>query len=201
MSSQANAMITPPGSVVTDVVTRAAGGDREAFASLYNEHRGEVFLFLVRRTGDRLLAEDLASETFVRALHRIETFSADRSSGRIGAWLCVIAQNLVADHFKAPQRQREVLVDDLPVPAEQSWSAEAAAMRQLDIEMAAETVTAAMATLTAYQRDCLRMRFLEGLSVSETAARLGKGAGAVRTLQFRAVATMRAVLAAEAVAA
>ena len=54
-----------------------------------------------------------------------------------------------------------------------------------------------MRTLNTAQRECIVLRYFEGLSVPETAARLGKGIGATKTLQYRATQNMRAELAAE----
>ncbi|MFF9312204.1 sigma-70 family RNA polymerase sigma factor [Streptomyces sp. NPDC014748] len=192
MKHQATALISPPGGEVTDLATRAAGGDREAFAALYNEHRDVVYLFIARRTGDRLLAEDLTSETFIRALRRIDTFSADRSSGRVGAWLVTIARNLISDHFKSARVQRELLVSDIHDDAVATVrSAETVALRNADYAELVGDLKAAMDALNSYQRATVRMRFLEGLSGPETAARLGKTSMAVKMAQHRAMAVMQ----------
>lgn len=67
-----------------------------------------MFRFVVVRVGgDRPLAEDITSETFLRALRGI---SSARDQGRdVGAWLHVIARNLVADHVKSSRYRRESL--------------------------------------------------------------------------------------------
>ncbi len=59
----------------TSVVDRARSGDREAFGELYAAHRAVVYRFVHRRTGDHALAEDLTSETFLRALAAIRKFT------------------------------------------------------------------------------------------------------------------------------
>jgi len=200
VSQQVNVKIRA-GGAEPELVARARAGDREAFAALYTEHRKDVYRFLVRRTGDRRLAEDLTQEVFLRALRRIETFSGRRTGGGFGAWLAVIARNLHLDHLKLSRVQREVPVAEMADGDARDRSAEASALRELDIAEAAETVTAAMAVLTPYQRECVRLRYFEDLSVPETAARLGKGIGATKTLQFRAMRLMQSALASEEVAA
>ncbi|MGX1223186.1 RNA polymerase sigma factor [Streptomyces ambofaciens] len=200
MSSQANPKISPPGGVDAGLVARAVAGDREAFGALYNEHRDEVFAYLYKRTRNRALAEDLTQDVFLRALRRLETFSAPRASGFAG-WLAVIARNIYLDHVKLARTRLEVPVGEMSDGDERDRSAESSALRELDIAEATETVTTALMALTPYQRECVQLRFLAGLSVPETASRLGKGIGATKTVQFRALRIMRSALTETAVAA
>jgi RNA polymerase sigma-70 factor (ECF subfamily) len=184
-----------------ELVAQACGGDRTAFGALYTRHYDDVFGFLYNRTrGDRQLAEDLTQDVFLRALRRLETFNSPRSSGFAG-WLMVIARNIYLDHVKLARTRLETPVAEMADGDRRDRSAEASALRELDIAEAAETVEAALAELTPYQRECVRLRFLEDLSVPETAARLGKGIGATKTVQFRALQQMRSNLTATAVAA
>ncbi|WP_328425933.1 RNA polymerase sigma factor [Streptomyces sp. NBC_00443] len=194
MSHQASAKISPPGGAVSELVARAAAGDRDAFGTLYNEHRAEVFAFLHKRTRDRSLAEDLTQDVFVRALGRLSTFTATRGAGFAG-WLAVIARNIYLDYVKSARSRLEVSVAEMYDGDVRDRSAEASALRELDIAEASATVTAAMQGLTAYQRKCVALRYIDELSVPEVAARLGKGEGAVKTLTFRAMTTMRQTLA------
>ncbi|MDX3831339.1 RNA polymerase sigma factor [Streptomyces europaeiscabiei] len=193
MSTQVNGMIMAGGALESELVARARAGDRTAFAALYTAHRDTVYAFLYNRTRDRNLAEDLTQDVFVRALRRLETFTAPRSAGFAG-WLSVIARNIHLDHVKLARTRLEVPVAEMADSDERDRSAEAYALRELDIAEAVETVTAAMRNLTPYQRQCLELRFLEGLTGPETAARLGKDIGAVKTLQFRAMSIMRQTL-------
>ncbi|MFF5984368.1 RNA polymerase sigma factor [Streptomyces olindensis] len=198
MSHKINGKVRAGGA---ELVAQACAGDRSAFAALYLQHYDDVFGFLYNRTrGDRHLAEDLTQEVFLRALRRLETFNAPRSSGFTG-WLMVIARNIHLDHVKSARARLEVTVGEMADGDNRDRSAELSALRELDIAEASESVAAALSVLTPYQRECIELRFLEGLSVPETAARLGKGIGATKTVQFRALQQMRSTLTAEAVAA
>ncbi|MFD4787858.1 RNA polymerase sigma factor [Streptomyces sp. NPDC058459] len=199
MSSQANATIITP-EAVTELAALAALGDRDAFATLYNGLQPLVFSYLVKRTRHRPTAEDLTSETFARALAGIHRFSERPASGGYLGWLYTIARNLHVDHVKRAATRMEI-----PLVMEQGVidvdrSAEASALRHLDAIDAAETVEWAMRHLTVPQRECMRLLVAE-LPLAEVAARLGKGIGAVKTLQYRAVANMRSALTTEDVAA
>ena len=194
MSAQANAKISTTGGPTAALVARAAAGDRDAFAALYNEHRPEVYRFLVVRTRNRHLAEDLTSETFLRALRRIETFHT-REGGTFAGWLVTIARNILTDHHKAGRTRLEVLAADFFEADERVGSAERDALSDLEAVEAAQTVAVAMAALNPYQRECIQARFLDELTLPEAVARLGRADGAVKTLTHRSLLTMRRALA------
>ena len=93
------------------LVERAQAGDAEAFGLIYDRYVDTVFRFIYFRVGNRPLAEDLTSDTFLRALKRIGSFTWQ---GRdLGAWLVTIARNLVADHFKSGRYRLEVTTGDV----------------------------------------------------------------------------------------
>src|SRR5215468_12431205 len=95
------------------LVHAAQRGDALAFGELYNRYVESVYRYVLFRVGDRSWAEDLTSETFVRALRRISSVSYQ---GRdVGAWFITIARNLVLDHVKSSRFRLEVAtaeVDD-----------------------------------------------------------------------------------------
>lgn len=170
------------------LVEAAAGGDREAFGRIYEQYVGEVFRFVVVRVGDRSLAEDLTSETFLRALRSISTV---RYQGRgIGAWLITIARNLIRDHVKSSRYRLDSVTAEVPEPGVVGEGPEGVVI--------ARSVTAqllrAVAGLDRGQRDCVVLRFWVGLSVTDTATVMGRTPYAVRMLQHRAVRRLARLL-------
>lgn len=176
------------------LVDRARTGDREAFATIYNETRSEVFRFIAGRVADRQLAEDLTSDTYLRALTRIDSFTWRGTS--IAAWLVTIARRLIVDHFKSSRVRREQLTGEFFEHDTTDRSAEEYALRDLDVVDARATVQAAVAVLCPGQRRCVELRFLQELSVAETAAAMGSSVGAAKTLQYRAMDNLRMAVAA-----
>ncbi|MFJ8992671.1 RNA polymerase sigma factor [Streptomyces sp. NPDC102279] len=202
MSSQANAKISAAGGHATAaLVARAAAGDRDAFATIYNEHQADVYRFLHHRTRNRELAQDLTQETFVRALRRIDSFSERPLTGGVGGWLVTIARNLHLDHVKTSRVRLEVTVAEFYEWGESVDSAELGALRDLAAIDAVDAIQSAMAALTPHQRRCVQLRYLQELSIDETSVELGRPRGAIKTLTFRAIANMRRALADTAVAA
>ena len=163
------------------LVDLARGGDKEAFGQLYDHYHVAVFRFLYYRTRSTQLAEDLTSETFFRALRSMSSF---RWQGKdFGAWLMTIARNLCTDHFKAGRTRLELTTEDMSAHDDTTESPEAEVLASLTNEL----LMKALQKLPTEQRDCLVMRFLQGLSISETAQALDRSDGAVKQLQLRGV--------------
>jgi RNA polymerase sigma-70 factor, ECF subfamily len=164
------------------LVELARGGDADAFGLLFDHYHGSVYRFLFHRTRSTTLAEDLTSETFFRALRSMSNF---RWQGKdFGAWLMTIARNLCTDHFKAGRTRLEMTTEDMGLHDDSTTEGpEDAVLTSLTNEVLLEALT----ELPSEQRDCLVMRFLQGMSISETAAVLGRSDGAVKQLQLRGV--------------
>jgi RNA polymerase sigma-70 factor, ECF subfamily len=163
------------------LVELARGGDKEAFGQLYDHYQASVFRFLFYRTRSRQLAEDLTSETFFRALRSMSSF---RWQGKdFGAWLMTIARNLCTDHFKAGRTRLELPSEDMSDHDGAAEGPETAVLAALTNEL----LMKALRELPDEQRDCLIMRFLQGMSIAETAEVLDRSTGAIKQLQLRAV--------------
>ena len=163
------------------LVELARTGDAEAFGMLYDHYHVSVYRFLYYRVGSVALAEDLASESFFRALRCRGSF---RGQGKdFGAWLMTIARNLTADHFKSGRNRLEMTTEDMGAHDAPTDGPETSVLAQLTNE----ALLSALTELPAEQQECLIMRFLQGLSIAETAKVLGRSDGAVKQLQLRGV--------------
>ena len=163
------------------LVELARQGDAEAFGLLYDHYQGSVYRFLFYRTRSSTLAEDLTSETFFRALRNMQNF---RWQGKdFGAWLMTIARNLATDHFKAGRTRLELATEDMGLHDDATEGPESMVLAGLTNEILLRALT----ELPPEQKDCLVMRFLQGMSIAETAAVLGRSDGAVKQLQLRGV--------------
>ncbi|QKW08348.1 sigma-70 family RNA polymerase sigma factor [Streptomyces sp. NA04227] len=171
-----------------ELVERAQSGETEAFGRLYDQYSDTVYRYIYYRVGGKATAEDLTSETFLRALRRIGTFTYQ---GRdFGAWLVTIARNLVADHFKSSRFRLEVTTGEMLDANEVERSPEESVLESLSNAALLEAVR----RLNPQQQECVTLRFLQGLSVAETARVMGKNEGAIKTLQYRAVRTLARLL-------
>jgi RNA polymerase sigma-70 factor, ECF subfamily len=173
------------------LVQLAQDGDGEAFGQLYDAYSDTVYRYIYYRVSQKPLAEDLTSETFLRALRRISTFTWQ---GRdFGAWLVTIARNLVADHFKSSRYRLEVPTGEMLDSDQTEASPEDSVLAYLSNKALLDAVC----QLNSQQQECVTLRFLHGLSVAETAKIMGKNDGAIKTLQYRAIRTLARLLPAD----
>jgi RNA polymerase sigma-70 factor (ECF subfamily) len=174
-----------------DLVHAAQQGDTSAFAKLYDRYVDMVFRYVLFRVGDRELAEDVTSETFLRALRRIGSVSYQ---GRdVGAWFVTIARNLVLDHVKSSRFRLEVATAEV----DDSQRVEHGPEQQVLARVTTEALLACVEQLGDDQRECVALRFLHGLSVAETAEIMHRNEGAVKALQHRAVRRLAQLLPSE----
>ena len=170
------------------LVELARGGDCEAFGALYDHYHVAVYRFVYYRVGSVALAEDLTSETFFRALRSMSSF---RWQGKdFGAWLMTIARNLTTDHFKAGRTRLELATEDMSPHDGATEGPETSVLASLTNE----ALLSALTELPHEQQECLVMRFLQGLSIAETARVLGRSDGAVKQLQLRGVRNLAKLL-------
>ncbi|MFF3857135.1 RNA polymerase sigma factor [Micromonospora sp. NPDC002575] len=179
---------------VSALVARAQTGDAEAFGLVYDRYVDQVFRFVYRRVLDRQVAEDLTSETFLRALRNINSFR--RPGGDFGAWVTTIARNLTLNWQQSHQR-RERPVAELrdAAPVDRVPSPEAAVVDALT----REALVTAIEQLNPVQRQCITLRYLRELSIEETAQALGKTPAAIKSAQYKALRALRGLLSATAV--
>ncbi|MGY1721649.1 sigma-70 family RNA polymerase sigma factor [Blastococcus sp. SYSU DS0533] len=173
---------------VWELVRRTQAGDAEAFGRLYDHYVTLVHRYAYHRVGDRATAEDVTSETFVRALRRIDSLSFQ---GRdVGAWLVTIARNIIRDQVKSSRFRLEVSTADMRDADRATDGPEDAVLQHLTNEQ----LLACVRQLGSEQQECIVLRFLHGLSVSETAEIMGKKDGAIKALQHRAVRRLASLL-------
>ena len=174
--------------IAMGLVQRAQAGDAEAFGELYDRYVDQVYRYIAYRVGSTQLAEDLCSETFLRALRRIGSFTWQ---GRdVGAWFVTIARNLIADHYKSGRYRMELTTDDVSASAPALDGPEAEVLESMQNKVLLEAIK----KLNAEQQECVVLRFLQSLSVAETAAIMGKNEGAIKALQYRAIRTLGRLL-------
>jgi RNA polymerase sigma-70 factor, ECF subfamily len=187
------AQLAPPEgdtAITHALVERAQTGDAEAFGELYDRYVDLVYRYIYYRVGTSQLAEDLTSETFLRALRRISSFTWQ---GRdVGAWFVTIARNLIADHYKSGRYRLEMTTDDIVETG--SRMVEDGPENAVLESMQNKVLLEAVKQLNAEQQECIVLRFLQGMSVAETAQAMGKNDGAIKALQYRAIRSLGRLL-------
>jgi RNA polymerase sigma-70 factor (ECF subfamily) len=174
-----------------DAIRRVQAGDGEAFGLIFDCYHTLIFRFIFFRVRHQQLAEDITSDTFLRALRKINGF---RWQGRDpGAWLFTIARNLIADHFKRAATRYEVFEESSDAGAVDSDTSsqpeDALVERYTNKEL-----FNALTLLTPDQREVIILRVLQGISVGDTAKLIGKNPQAVKALTHRGLQALKRFL-------
>lgn len=171
-----------------ELLTAARSFDEAALGELYDRYETKIYTYIYRRTGDESLAEDMTAQVFMKMLQAIREEKAWHSS--FSGWLYRIAHNLVIDYYRQRDRHSQVSLDDNPTLSDENDNP----VENVAAQMEAEQVRFAMRQLTDEQAEVLSLRFLEGYSIQEVAVMMDKTEGAIKALQYRAVATLRQLL-------
>ncbi|HUF05868.1 MAG TPA: sigma-70 family RNA polymerase sigma factor [Candidatus Binatia bacterium] len=153
------------------------------FEQVYDRHVVGIYRFIYARVGNRPDAEDLTAQVFVRAIEQLDT---GREPGQIAAWLYRVAQNATADYWRAFYRLPLVGVDHVAPGWEPADDASDRASTEPD-ERARARAQSLLRRLPDHYRRVLELRFLERMSVAETADAMGISSGNARVLQYRAL--------------
>lgn len=172
------AAAAPPARHVTALIKEAQVGDRAAFEALYREHVGRVYAICLRLSGDRVRAEELTQDVFVRMWERIGSF---RGEAAFGTWLHRLAVNVVLMALRAERRRdRRILGGGFPEAAATSPPPGAA----VDLEQA-------IAALPPGAREVFVLHDVEGYRHAEIAKRVGIAPGTSKAQLFRARRLLR----------
>jgi RNA polymerase sigma-70 factor (ECF subfamily) len=167
------------------IVERAVSGESSAFGLLYDKYQEQIFRFIYVKVGRREDAEDLAAQVFLQALTNLSDW---RDLGYpFSSWLYRIARNAVADFYRASKKTASL--EDIPV--EQLGLMARELEVDTDIALSVHRVREAMSSLKEEYQDVLLMRFVDDMSIKDTAAAIGKSEGATKLLTHRAVRTLR----------
>ena len=164
-------------------VGRLDGLDSKAIGAVYDQYFSEVYRYVLYRVGDQHLAEDIASDVFIRLLEAVRNGRGPDTN--LKGWLIGTASHVVMDHLRKKYRRPE---DELP---ESLPDLEPGPASEVDQREQNRLVRGAYSKLTSEQQDVLALRFGAGYSLEETASRMDKNVNAVKALQFRALAALQ----------
>ena len=167
-----------------DLVSRVRANDPQAFDELYRRYSPRVFGYLFQRlNGNAEEAEDLTADVFTRVYEKIDGFQPQGAP--LSAWVFRIAHNRLIDAVRRKPKMTAVTLDEAPeISAGPVFG-------QIDQQVALDQIKMGLARLTYEQRQVIEFRFLEGKSLAETAALVGRNEDAVKKLQARGLASLR----------
>lgn len=165
-----------------ELIESCQNGRLEDFEELYVRYLKGIYAFIFYRTMDRSTAEDLTSQTFLKALEHIGSY--DRNKGAFSTWLYRIARNTVHDHFRTKRDHRDIeTVWDLPSEDNPFLATEHS------IEF--RSVHEALQSLDKQKRDLLLLRLWDNLPYAEIARITGKSEASCKMTVSRTLDDLR----------
>jgi len=171
-----------------------AGGDKIAFAELYDRFSGPLYATALRVIRDTTEAQDIVHDTFVTLWEKASSFEAGR--GTAFAWALTLVRNRAIDSVRMRRRRAELLTSSAPADLgyDEDLSGTAAADQAI-LGDEATAVRAAVATLPADQKRALELAFFSGLTQQQIAEKLSEPLGTVKARIRRGLLKLRDSLA------
>ena len=172
----------------SELTRQAIRRDAEAFGQIYDRHAKRVYRYVYSVLGrNGVDAEDLTALTFLKAWEKIDQF---QPRGRpFLAWLLRIAHNLAVNHLVRGPRDVALEEDAHRAPASESL------FEALEKHAQHASLREALRDLCPQQRAVIALRFFDGMSHADVARILGKDTEATRAIQYRALASLRRLMA------
>ncbi len=176
-------------------LVRRAQKDPDAFAELYDQYYPKIFGYVLRRTANLEAAQDITSETFLKALRKLWQFRWRNIS--FSSWLYKIAVNEISQYFRKAEYKKSVSLEELqeqgfeptsPYDPESELIEAQEKLKQYQdfLEIQEEIVR-----LPAKYQEVITLRFFEQKQIKEIAEILGKKEGTIKSLLHRAVEKLR----------
>ena len=172
-----------------ELLERARQFDRNALTEIYDCYSPQVYLYARRLLGDEGQAEECMLETFSRFLHALQAGNGPQEY--LKAYLYRIAHNWITDQYRRQPPPPLELEEDTLVSDRQDTE------NQIDEQILQQQVRSALYRLTPEQRQVIVLKYIEGCDNQTIAAAINKPVGAVKSLQHRALDSLKRLLSQE----
>ena len=152
------------------------------FGQVYDKYVKKIFNFIYYKTHHKETAEDLTSETFMKALAKLDGF--DENKGSFSTWLYQIARNTVIDFYRT--KKNDINIDDVWDLAD-----EEDIIRDFDTAEKLKQVKKYLKKLKSDQREIVILRVWEGVSYKEIAEIIGKSEASCKMTFSRTIQVLR----------
>ncbi|MFC2045064.1 RNA polymerase sigma factor [Chloroflexota bacterium] len=169
------------------LVKKATEGDSESFGKLYDTYLEPIYRYVYHQVRDNEMAEDITQEVFIKAWKVIKSCRGRESTFK--AWLYRIAHNHTVDCFRRQKHESRIDIDNHDF-GEEKRSLDATLDEIAEGDEASRALSE-LVFLPDNQRQVVILKFIEGLDNQEISKVMGKSQGAIRVLQFRALAELR----------
>jgi len=176
-------------------LVRQAQKAPDAFAKLYDRYYPKIFGYVLRRTANLESAQDITSETFLKALRKLWQFRWRNIS--FSSWLYKIATNEINQYFRKAEYKKSLSLEELqeqgfePTSSHDPESELIEAQEKLRQHQDFLEIQGKIVRLSAKYQEVITLRFFEQKQIKEIAEILGKKEGTIKSLLYRAVEKLR----------
>jgi RNA polymerase sigma-70 factor (ECF subfamily) len=182
--------VLPGEDLAPDVLAAARRGEPAALEAVYRRYAPAILAWHRARVGDPHLAEDLTGEAFVAVLRALPSYRGGPEA--FAGWLFTLVRRDLVDHLRRVGRRPEAPLEAASAALERDPMPDAADAALASVE--AGEVRAALAKLSADQREVIVLRVVAGLTAPEIAQATGRTVGAVKALQHRGLDSLGRLL-------
>lgn len=180
-------IVLPDTPIENNLLFRLQRGEEDAVMAVYEQYFSPLFHYVRLKTGDAAMAEDIVSEVFVKLIRSLGTKSAPHSHLR--GWLFRVARNEIATHYQKADKMNVINLEEwMPAPSESNPETSIGDLMEI------HRMRHALRMLNDEQQEVLILRFGQRLTLKETADIMDKSVSAIKSLQFRAVDTLRTIM-------
>lgn len=157
---------------------------QKEFSKIYDQYIDQIYRFVFIKVNSQEIAEDLASETFLRGW---ESFKKNHNGiDNPRAFLYQIARNLIIDHYREKGRAQLISVDTVPI-VDPCPNLEEVTQIKSDFDL----IKSALVNLNEDYQECIIWHYIDDLSIPEIARITNKSEGAVRVMLHRALKALK----------
>jgi len=161
---------------------KAQNGDSAAFSRIYDDFAEKLYRFIYFRVGHKEVAEDVLSDTFVKAWQKLKQINSPEA---LSGWLYQIAKNNIIDYYRIKK-------DFVPIEEVADFLEDAInPIDTVNLNIDQAKIFELLVLLPDEQRLVIQYKFIEDLTNEEIAYLLGKSEGAVRVIQHRALTKLK----------
>ncbi len=168
-----------------ELIRECQGGKPQAFGPIYDKHIRTIYNFIFYKVLDKDIAEDLTSQTFLKALKNVSSVDPERP---IISWLYKIAHNSVLDHYRS-DRHTEDIEDFWDIADEEKDAAVT-----MDLGMDISRVKKYLKKLSGLERDIIFMRVWQEMSYRDIAVIVGKSEANCKVIYSRSIKKLKLIV-------
>ena len=167
------------------ILKQAQSGDSEAFGLIYEHFSDKIYRFIYFRVGSKETAEDVLSDSFVKAWQKINQINSPEA---LSGWLYQIARNNIIDYYRI--RKETISLDEVSDTLQDL----ASPIDSLNANFQQKRILNVLGQLTPDEQEVIKYRFFEDLSNEEIGYVMGKTTGSIRVIQHRAITKLKELL-------